>query len=121
MSKYHAKKTMVDGITFDSKKEALRYQELKLMEEAGLISELAMQVKYLLIPAQREKDIVGVRGGVKKGKIIERECAYYADFVYTDNETGETIVEDVKGMRIEPYITKRKLMLWIYGIRIKEI
>ena len=82
-------------------------------------------MKYVLIPEYREPDIVGSRGGIKKGKIIERECSYIADFIYQEN--GKTIVEDVKGYR-EPssagyakFVIKRKLMLHVHGIRIKEI
>lgn len=120
-SKYKAKKVEVDGIKFDSKREARRYEELLILEQAGEIKDLKRQVKYILIPAQREPDSVGARGGRIKGKLIERECAYVADFVYTDTATGELIVEDVKGMRTSEYIVKRKLMLWVNNIRIKEV
>lgn len=120
-SKYKAKKVEVDGIKFDSKKEARRYEELLILEQAGEIKDLKRQVKYILIPAQREPDSVGARGGRIKGKLIERECAYVADFVYIDTATGELIVEDVKGMRTSEYIVKRKLMLWVNNIRIKEV
>lgn len=120
-SKYKAKKVEIDGIKFDSKKEARRYEELLILEQAGEIKDLKRQVKYILIPAQREPDSVGARGGRIKGKLIERECAYVADFVYTDTATGELIVEDVKGMRTSEYIVKRKLMLWVNNIRIKEV
>lgn len=119
--KYNAKKVQYDGITFDSKKEYRRFLELKALEKAGVIKELKRQVKYILIPAQREPDTVGSRGGIKKGKLIERECAYYADFVYTVAETGEKVVEDVKGMRTPEYKIKRKLMLFVHHIKIKEI
>ena len=119
--KYNAKKVQYDGITFDSKKEYRRYLELSALEKAGIIKNLERQVKYTLIPAQREPDTIGSRGGVKKGKLIERECSYYADFVYIIKETGETVVEDVKGMRTPEYKIKRKLMLFIHNIKIKEI
>ena len=123
-SKYGSKKTVVNGIEFDSKKEAKRYTELHLLETAGTISDLQMQVKFVLIPAQREPDSVGARGGVKKGKLLERECAYIADFVYKDNQ-GETVVEDVKGYKgggaYELFKIKRKLMLYVHGIHIVEI
>lgn len=125
MSKYNAKKITVDGLTFDSKKEAKRYKELRLLERAGAISELRTQVKFVLIPAQREPDTVGVRGGKKPGKLIERECAYIADFVYIESATGRKMVEDVKGYRrgtaYDVFTIKRKLMLYVYGIQIKEI
>lgn len=117
--KYRNKKVTYDGMTFDSIKEYTRYCELRLLEQAGAITGLRRQVKYILIPAQREQDTVGKRGGIKKGKLIEHEVAYYADFVYED-ENGNTIVEDTKGIRTEVYKIKRKLMLLHYGIRIQE-
>lgn len=118
-SKYGAKKINIDGEIFDSKREAKRYQTLKLMQDCGLISDLHRQVKYVLIPAQREPETIGARGGVHKGKLIEREVAYYADFVY--QQDGQTVVEDAKGMKTEVYKIKRKLMLWVHGIRIREV
>ena len=117
--KYGNKKTTVDGITFDSLKEAKRYKELSLMQRAGMIQDLQMQVKYILIPAQREPDTVGARGGVHKGKLIERECTYVADFVYKEN--GQTVVEDTKGFRTKDYLLKRKMLLFFHGIKIKEV
>lgn len=123
MSKYKAKKVVVNGITFDSSKEAKRYKALYEMEQGGEISDLQMQVKYVLIPAQREPDKIGPRGGVKKGKVIERECAYFADFVYIKD--GSKVVEDIKGYKrggaYALFTLKRKLMLHIYGIRVKEV
>lgn len=104
----------------DSKRESRRFQELKLMERAGIISDLKTQVKFVLIPTQRKPPTVGPRGGVKPGKLIEHECAYIADFVYRNNKTGETVVEDSKGFRTKDYIIKRKLMLYVHGIRIYE-
>lgn len=124
-SKYNNKKVTIDGITFDSLKEARRFQELKLAEEAGAIGDLERQVRFELIPAQREPDTRGARGGVKKGKLLERQVVYIADFVYIDLYTGEKVVEDVKGMKqgtaYEVFKLKRKLMLWRYGIKVKEI
>lgn len=117
--KYNNKKVIVDGITFDSKKEARRYRELKLLEGAGQIQNLELQKEFELIPTQREADTVGVRGGVKRGKVIEHAVKYKADFVYTEN--GETVVEDTKGMRTKDYIIKRKLMLYVHQIRIREV
>ena len=116
-TKYNAKK--IAG--FDSKKEWRRYGELTMLERAGKITDLRTQVKYILIPAQREPDTIGPRGGRKPGKIIEHECAYKADFVYHDLETGETVVEDTKGFRTKDYVIKRKLMLWVHGIKIREV
>ena len=117
--KYHNKKIVIDGQVFDSKKEGYRYRELMLLERSGQITDLQRQVKYTLIPAQREPDTIGKRGGVKKGKLIEREVSYIADFVYREN--GELVVEDTKGIRTKDYIIKRKLMLYVHRIRIKEI
>lgn len=110
MTKYRNKKTVIDGMTFDSKKEARRYSELLLLERAGAIHNLQTQVKYVLIPSQRDPET---------GKVIERECAYKADFVYTEN--GKIVVEDTKGFRTKDYIIKRKLMLKVHGIRIREV
>lgn len=118
-NKYRNRKYELDGIVFDSRKEARRYEELKMLEESGKIQGLMMQVKYILIPSQREPDTIGKRGGVHKGKTIEKECSYIADFVYHEN--GETVVEDTKGFKTKDYIIKRKLMLYVYGIKIKEI
>ena len=123
--KYHNKKITIDGKTFDSKKEALRYRELKLLEMAGRISELKTQVKFVLIPAQYEKASEKYtrgkkKGQYKRGKLLERECAYIADFVYKDAD-GAKVVEDTKGMRTKDYIIKRKLMLDRHGIRIREV
>ena len=123
-NKYNAKKVSVDGIEFDSKKEAKRYQELLLLQKAGEIYMLERQKTYELLPAQREPDTVGKRGGVIKGKLLERAVEYVADFVYTD-KTGKTVVEDVKGFReggaYAVFVLKRKLMLYRYGIKIIEV
>lgn len=111
---------MYDGITFDSRRELNRYIELKLLEKANKISELRRQIAFELIPVQREPDTIGVRGGIKKGKVIENAVKYIADFVYID-ENGKTVVEDTKGFRTKEYIIKRKLMLYRYNLRIKEV
>ena len=108
-NKYHATKVMLDGLKFDSKKEAQRYKELTLMEKQGIIHGLERQVKFVLIPSQR-----------LNGRVIERECAYIADFVYLDADDNK-VVEDCKGMRTEVYKIKRKLMLYVHSIRIKEV
>lgn len=109
--KYHNKKIVYDGIVFDSKREFYRYQELKLLENAGKIKDIRRQVKFVLIPSQKDD----------RGKIIERECSYKADFVYFDIEENREVVEDTKGFRTKDYIIKRKLMLDKYGIRIVEV
>lgn len=99
-----------DGQTFDSHKEYSRYLELKLLERGGYIKNLRRQVAFELLPSQK-----------RDGKVIERPVVYKADFVY--EEDGEEVVEDVKSeaTKTKEYILKRKLMLWQYGIRIKEV
>lgn len=125
-NKYNATKTVVDGIEFSSRKESKRYKELKIMLEAGEISDLQMQVPYELIPAIKEPDTIGVRGGRKPGKTIERALTYICDFQYRDKD-GNLVVEDVKGCRKSDmaayriFAIKRKFMLWKYGITVKEI
>ena len=119
-NKYKSHKTSINGVIFDSKKEYNRYIELTLLSRSGAIKGLKRQVKFELIPAQYEPDIINPRGKVKKGKLIERAVSYIADFVYTD-ENGKTVVEDTKGFRTKDYIIKRKLLLYMHGIRIKEI
>lgn len=123
-NKYNNHKVKIDGEVFDSKREARRYSELKLLQLAGKITNLERQVKYVLIPAQYDiQERYGKRGQrLKDGKVLlEKECAYIADFKYIDVESGELVIEDTKGMRTKDYIIKRKLMLSIYDIRIKEI
>ena len=109
MSKYGNKKVMLDGMTFDSKHEAHRWCELKYMEKAGLITDLVRQFPITLLPAQRNEN----------GKVIERPVKYVADFMYYEN--GQQVIEDAKGVKTKEYIIKRKLMLFRYGIRIKEV
>lgn len=122
MSKYRSRKVVVDGIVFDSKKEAWRYRELRLLEQTGEISNLQRQVKYELIPSQYELRPVTLKSGRVKMKkyCVEYACNYIADFVYIDTN-GDTVVEDTKGFRTKDYIIKRKLMLYRYGIRIREV
>lgn len=107
-SKYGSRKITRDGITFDSQKEYRRFVELRLLERAGKVTDIQRQVKFELIPSQRIS-----------GKVVERACTYVADFVYQEN--GKKVVEDTKGFKTKDYIIKRKLMLWVHGIRIKEI
>ena len=110
-SKYGAQKTEFDGLVFDSKHEAMRWRELALLQRSGEIADLQRQVKYILIPAQVDED----------GKIAERAVSYVADFVYRDMRSGETVVEDAKGMHTRDYIIKRKLMRYVHGIKIMEV
>lgn len=105
-SKYHAKKTTVDGITFDSRREADRYLVLKSMEEGGGIENLRRQVRYELVPAF---DVDGRH---------YRPVYYVADFVYMEN--GKEVVEDVKGMMTDVYRLKAKLFAYRYGMSIRE-
>ena len=119
-NKYHARKVKVGDEVFHSKKELHRWEELCLLEKAGQIKNLRREVKYILIPAQRET--IWKNGKPRQGKVIEREASYVADFVYEEN--GETVVEDVKGGNATKtllYIWKRKLMLYVHGIRIREV
>ena len=120
-NKYGNRKVEADGFVFDSVKEKRRYDELKLAEAAGAIGDLQRQVRFELIPAQREPDTRGPKGGVIKGRLIERKVEYVADFVYIDLQTGEKVVEDTKGMRTPDYILKRKMMLYFHGIKVREI
>lgn len=118
--KYRNEKVRDDnGEIYDSRKEYRRAKELALLEQAGEIENLRRQVKYVLIPTQRGPEETGPRGGRHPGPLLEKECSYVADFVY--EEAGQTVVEDVKGIRTEAYKIKRKLMLYVHGIRIREI
>lgn len=103
-NKYGARKIKdpATGYVFDSKKEFIRWCELRILERAGKISDLKRQVKFELIPKQEG----------------ERACTYVADFVYCQD--GKTVVEDCKGFRTEAYKIKRKLMLSVHGIKVKE-
>lgn len=119
MSKYFSRKAVVDGITFDSGREAERYSQLMLLQKAGKISWLRIQVRFELLPAQYEEtEAVYIRGAKKgqpkRGKCIEKAVFYIADFVYCD-EYGRMIVEDAKGCRTKDYIIKRKLFRWKFG------
>ena len=118
VGKYKSQKIEADGIVFDSRKEYHRWCELCQLERVGKITDLQRQVKYVLIPTQYEPYTVKENGTAKRGKVIERECSYIADFVYT--QYGERVVEDVKGFKTADYKIKRKLMLAVHGIRIKE-
>lgn len=112
--KFNNKKIEIDGVLFDSIKEGNRYCELKLLERAGEIKDLKIQVPFELVPALCEPNTIGKRGGIKKGKTIENSVTYKADFVYYDNRKKQTIVEDSKGFRTKDYIIKRKLFKQIF-------
>lgn len=102
-NKYNAQKTTINGIVFDSKREAGRYQELLLLQRAGQIRDLALQVPFAIV--------------VNEKKI----CKYIADFQYVDVASGKTITEDSKGFRNQVYVLKKKLVSAIYGIEIVEV
>lgn len=118
-NKYGNRKITRDGITFDSLKEYRRFCELRLLEKAGAIQDLKRQVEFELMPTIREPDTIGKRGGIIKGKVIERKVSYIADFVYLKD--GEIVVEDTKGFKTKEYIIKRKLLLWLHNIKIREV
>lgn len=101
-SKYHARKTEVDGYVFDSRAEARHYSELALLEKAGEIFDLECQPKF---------DITVNRKHI---------CNYFADFQYVTSD-GDKIVEDVKGVRTGVYRLKKKLVEALYGIEITEV
>jgi hypothetical protein len=106
--KYHNRKAMVDGIRFDSQREAKRYQELRLLERAGKITNLKVHPEYQIF----------VKG--------DRVCKYVADFSYNICDRylglpGSEVVEDVKGVRTEAYRLKKRLMKAAHGIEIVEV
>ena len=127
MNKYHSKKVTTAEGTFDSRKEYNRWCQLKLLVRAGRIADLERQVPFELVPSQYEtfprvSPVTGKR--LKDGRrCIEKSVVYNADFCYTDTATGEKVVEDTKSpvTRTKDYIIKRKLMLHVYGIRIREV
>lgn len=133
-NKLHAERTE-DG--YASKREAKRAAELRLMEQAGKIQNLREQVRYVLVPAiyetesgklvkdWAEKPKKELEGQYGKLKILERSLVYVSDFTY--EQDGETVVEDAKGMKksnaaiYRVFVSKRKLMLYEYGIRVLEV
>lgn len=102
-NKYNASKTVVDGIKFDSRAEARRYRELKLLQRAGEIKDLELQPSFLLIEKFK-----------CKGKSY-RDTRYVADFAYIEVKTGLQVIEDVKGVETEVFRLKKKLFLKRYG------
>lgn len=113
-NKYRNKKVELDGIVFDSKKESRIYLDLKALKDNGEIKVLELQKRFELIPAQYEMS------NGKRGKCIERAVFYIADF-YVEYADGEVVVIDAKGMRPASYTIKRKLMLYVLGIKVKEV
>ncbi len=102
-NKYRNQTTVVDGIAFDSKREARRYSELRLLERGGIISGLELQKRFEIVPKSEH------------GKALY----YIADFVYTEN--GKPVIEDVKGVKTQVYVLKKRLVAERYGVKIKEI
>ena len=102
-SKYNSKKTQIDGITFDSKKEAERYGFLKILEKAGEITDLILQHPFTF-----------TIDGVKM-------FTYKSDFMYYDKAQAKIIIEDVKGMKTPIYKLKKKIIEKHYNIKITEI
>lgn len=123
MSKYNNSKVQTpDGERFDSVKEYKRCLHLRTMQRAGVISDLQRQVTFELIPTQWEAvERYGKQGQrLKDGRRhVELAVTYVADFVYKDKD-GNLVVEDVKGVRTADYVIKRKLMLYLNGIKILE-
>lgn len=116
-NKYHSKKIQKDGMTFDSKKEYDRFKQLQKLAKEGKIKNLMRQVQFPLLPSQKVE-----------GRVVERPCRYIADFTYFEfagvfdgNEEWRYVVEDAKGFRTKDYILKRKMMLWLHGIQIREV
>lgn len=118
-TKYFSRKVERDGMIFDSAKEWRRWIVLKAMEANGEISHLERQREFEIIPEQREPDTIGPKGGVHRGRLLERRVVYRADFCYMKG--FDLVVEDAKGFRTEAYIIKRKLMLQVHGIQVKEV
>lgn len=101
--KYGNQRTEVDGLTFASKREARRYEQLKLMQRAGAIRDLVLQPRYRLVVNDMT---IG---------------SYVADFSYTDTATLRVVVEDAKGVRTPVYRLKKKLMLALWDIDVQEV
>ena len=117
-SKYHNETVTVDGVTYDSRGEYRRWCFLKMMEQAGEISNLRYHVKYTLFP----KGTVDIRrlpdGREIELKRYDREHWYEADFVYV-NKKGEEVVEDFKGYETLEFNEKRVMFKALYGKDIK--
>ena len=113
-SKYHAKPQEVDGVRFDSRKEARRYQELRLLERAGEIADLELHPVYPIVVVEIWR--VGDRPLIDCGR-------YTADFRYLDKSTGATVIEDVKckATRTTAYRLRKRLVEAIYGITVTEV
>lgn len=112
-NKYHARICTVDGIRFDSRKEARRYQDLQLLRTAGAISSIELQPEFPIIVREQWRD---------DGEWIP--CGRYrADFRYVDLATGEVVIEDAKSdaTKTTAYRLRKRLVEAIYGITIREV
>ena len=107
-NKYHNKKVIIDGIKFDSEKEGNYYLKLKMLEKAGKIRDLRLQVPFVVLETFKVNDRT------------YRKTKYIADFTYFDDKDKLHVV-DVKGFRTKEYELKKKLMAWKYGIEIEEV
>ena len=115
-SKYNARRTTIDGVRFASRKEAKRYGELRLLEKAGEITDLVLQPEFNLnVPAHRT---FIYQGKTQQYPVNKRVAIYRADFQYT--EGGQTVIEDVKGLRTPVYRLKKKMVEAQYGVMIRE-
>ena len=108
-NKYHNKKITYDGYKFDSKKEADYYNQLKLLQRAGLIRDLELQKTFILQPS------------FKLNNKTRRQITYKADFTYFSNEDNKIHVIDVKGFKTDVYNVKKKMFEYKYGIEIEEV
>lgn len=109
MNKYHNKKVIVNGHKFDSIKEANYYNQLRLLQRAGLIRDLELQKTFILQPS------------FKLNNKTRRNITYKADFTYFSNEDNKIHVIDVKGFKTDVYNIKKKMFEYKYGIEIEEI
>lgn len=120
--KYHNHKSRFRNETFDSKLERDRYLFLQSCEKKGIISDLRKQVWFTLIDSQYKTAVQHLKTKDKEVQVlVEQKCSYVADFVYKVTLTGETVVEDTKGLKTPDYILKRKMMLFFHHIEIREI
>lgn len=120
-SKYGNKKAKANGRVFDSRTERSRYYTLQMLEKAGEISDLRIQVPFEIIPAVYETVEVQLKTKTKQvQRVVQRAAYYVADFVYKDAD-GNEVVEDSKGFRTKEYLLKKKMMRAFLGITIQEV
>jgi hypothetical protein len=114
-NKYQARSVRVDGILFDSQREADRYQELKLLAQAGRISSIEIHPGFPLIVKELHR--------VDGPEILHTVGMYHADFRYRDHRSGAWVVEDVKSQptKTEAYKLRKKIVEAVHGVTIVEI